>query len=180
MKNSFIGKDVTFAESRLKAQCMRNEYFRTGKECIKTEYRKIFSTVSDIIDFDKNASYMSLYSYELALQTDWSEIRKKRMNNAKQLIQALENTDFRLIQNNVGESDLYVPFTIDNRDAKQALLSQKGIFNTIIWPLSDVQKEICPIAKYTEEHMLAAPCDQRYTQDDMNKIGNEMARIFNE
>jgi hypothetical protein len=53
-----------------------------------------------------------------------------------------------------------------------------GIFNTVIWPLNNEQKEICNTANYTEEHMLAAPCDQRYGSIDMEFIGKEMVKIF--
>lgn len=77
-------------------------------------------------------------------------------------------------------SDLYVPFCISDRNRKQKVLSSKGVFNTVIWPLSDDQKKICPVAKYTEEHILAAPCDQRYTEDEIEFVGKEIVRIINE
>lgn len=72
---------------------------------------------------------------------------------------------------------MYVAFMVDDRDFKQSILSTKGIYNTVIWPLNDMQKTVCETAKYTEKHMLAAPCDQRYSISDMQFIGNEIKSI---
>ena len=180
LKNHSFDEDTSFSSIRLKAQCMRNEFFRTGDEIIKSKYRKIFSTVSDIMDVDKNPSGMSAYSFEIAKRTDWDTVRKQRKENAEALISILKNAPVNIIQDQTGLSDLYVAFLLEHRDQKQSKLSSMGIFNTIIWPLTDEQKEICEVTKYTEEHMLAAPCDQRYSVDDMVYIGNEIVRIINE
>ena len=157
---------------------MRNQYFQTGDESIKAGYRKIFSSVSDIMDTDKNPSRMSAYSYEVANSIDWDNIKKKRRENAEVLIGELKKHNLQFIQDESGISDLYVPFLILNRDESQSKLSPKGIFNTIIWPLTEEQKVICKTAKYTEEHMLAAPCDQRYTSADMMFIASEIVKAI--
>lgn len=176
LKNQKFSEDTSFSEIRLKAQCMRNEFFKTGDESIKAEYRKIFSTVSIIMDGDKHPSRMSAYAYEIADNTAWDEIREMRKQNATELISVLKNAGIQFIQKETGYSDLYVPFLIDDRDTRQGTLSTKGVFNTIIWPLSSEQKAVCEVARYTEEHMLAAPCDQRYAIDDMRLIGNEICK----
>lgn len=175
LRDAAFAEDDTFFSTRLSAQCMRRKFFETGDLSLKTEYRKIFSTVSDIMDSDPMPSRMSEYSYRLAVETDWNAIRKQRSENAKVLTAILSQNPFvKWIQNEPCRSDLYVPFMIPNRDAVQGLLSPLGVFNTIIWPLCDEQKSVCPIAKYTEEHMLAAPCDQRYSVKDMEYIGEKI------
>ena len=85
----------------------------------------------------------------------------------------------QIIQKETRISDLYVTFLVENRDKIQKKLSEIGIFNTIIWPLCELQKNTCGVAKYTEESMLAAPCDQRYTVEDMKYIGAEIVRVCN-
>ena len=173
-----LAAETTFSTTRLKAQCMRHKYLACGNERIKTEYRKIFSTVSDIMDKDE-PSAMSAYSYTLAKSTDWKEMQGIRRINADTLIGVLQSSRFiKFIQDKTGLSDLYVVFTVPNRDEIQRRLSEKGIFNTIIWPLTLDQKGVCEVAKRTEENMLAAPCDQRYTTDDMNYIGAEIVRTI--
>ena len=173
-----LANDTTFCTTRLKAQCMRHEFLSSGDETIKTEYRKIFSTVSELMDEDE-PSAMSAYAHSLAKQTDWDWVKRIRRQNSEELISILSTSPYiRFIQNIPGLSDLYVPFTVPNRDEVQRRLSAEGIFNTIIWPLMDEQKEACKVAKYTEENMLAAPCDQRYTVEDMKIIGAEIVRVI--
>lgn len=175
-----FANDTSFTKNRLKAQCMRREFFVTGDLALKAEYRRIFSSVSEIMDQDCVPSRMSAYSYELALQADWNHIRQKRQENAQVLISVLKQSSIDFIQPESGLSDLYVAFKVCNRNAKQAKLSSMGIFNTIIWPLNNEQKSVSIVAKDTEEKMLAAPCDQRYSVKDMEYIGQEMVRVFNE
>ena len=172
-----LAADTAFSETRLKAQIMRNEFLNCGDESIKQEYRKIFSTVSDLIDED-GPSAMSAYAYALAKDTDWDMIRCVRSRNAEILVSVLSTSPYiSFIQDTPNLSDLYVPFTVSNRDEVQKILSNEGIFNTIIWPLTEKQKCFCEVAKFTEENMLAAPCDQRYSVDDMKYIGSEIVRI---
>lgn len=180
LKNNQFAEDTSFSTKRLKAQCLRRDYFNCGNEGIKREYRELFSTVSEILDSDKEPSRMSEYSFELLKRVDWGFVRNQRNLNAKRLIEVLKEADVEFIQQESGVSDLYVSFKISNRDGKQKQLSSMGIFNTIIWPLADEQKQVCEVARLTEECMLAAPCDQRYVEDDMEYIGKEMVRIFNE
>lgn len=172
-----LASDTSFSAQRLKAQCMRHNYLRCGDEKIKLEYRKIFSSVSDIMDND-DPSAMSTYSYIQASGTDWKSVQQIRTRNAKSLIAKLkESSAISFIQDMAGKSDLYVAFTVPNRDEVQRRLSALGIFNTVIWPLNLIQKAICGVAKFTEENMLAAPCDQRYTVEDMEHIGSEIVRV---
>ncbi len=173
-----LQNDISFSTTRLRAQNLRHEYLNYGDESIKTEFRKIFSTVSDIMNHD-NPSAMSAYAYAIANNTDWDEIRRIRKNNANVLISVLSRSPYiKFIQDRVGFSDLYVAFVVPNRDEVQRRLSAEGIFNTIIWPLSDIQKNVCQVAKSTEENMLAAPCDQRYDTNDMKFIGEEIVRVI--
>lgn len=173
-----LANETTFSTTRLKAQCMRHEFLSCGDETIKTEYRRIFSTVSELMDEDE-PSAMSAYAHSLAKQTDWDWARRTRRQNSEELISILSTSPYiKFIQDTPGLSDLYVPFTVLNRDEVQRKLSAEGIFNTIIWPLMKEQRDACKIARFTEENMLAAPCDQRYTVEDMKTIGAEIVRVI--
>ncbi len=176
-----LSEDHTFAEQRLCAQCLRTAYFETGDETVKTRYRKLFSHVSSLLDEDPSPIKMTEYSYQSAIRTDWSEIRSKRRENAEVLTEFFSgNENLQILNAGIMASDLYLPITVKNQDTVQKILSSKGIFNTVIWPLRETQTAACPTAKYITEHMLAVPCDQRYTKDDMSYIGTEIARIVNE
>lgn len=179
LKNAKYSENTVFSETRRKAQCMRNVYFSNGDESIKSEYRKIFSTVTDQIDADLLPGRMTAYSYQMALATDWKYIREVRERNALVLTEILTNCKkTRLIQNDIHKSNLYVPILTEKRDLIQKELAMKGIFTTLIWPLSREQKKCCKTAEYTESHMLGIPCDQRYSEDDMRYIGKEIVKAI--
>lgn len=178
LMNQEFSEDLNFFESRLKAQCLRNEFFKTGDELTKISYRKVFSTVTDSIDEDLLPGLMSEYSRELLKQIDFTQINETRKKNTSILISELNG--FNFVQKEIGLGDVYVAILIENRDKIQRELASKGIFCTIIWPLSDEQKEICRIAKYTEEHILTIYCDQRYTSEDMKYVAKCIRRICDE
>lgn len=171
-----FNRDTSFYEIRLKAQIMRNKFLQTGDISLKEEYRRIFSTVSSIMEQDA-PSEMSEYSYFIINNTDLEKIYYQRKKNAA-VLSAVLSPYVTLIQPNSNLCSLYVPFLVPNRDIVQKKLSRMGIFNTIIWPLGNRQKEICATSKYTVENMLAAPCDQRYTEVDMEYIGKKIIEVI--
>ena len=181
LRNNSFATDTSFSSTRLKAQCLKSEFLKTGDQSLKSEYRRIFSSVPDVLDSDENPSKMSAYAYEIAKGTDWNQVKEQRLRNAEILISALSNCSrVKLIQEKAYRCYFYVAFLVENREGIQSKLNALGIFTTIIWPLNEVQKCTCPIAEYTEAHILAAPCDQRYNEIDMHFIGSEIVRIVNE
>ena len=173
-----FSSDYQFFIKRLEAQAMRHEYLMSGNEELKKQFRHIFSNVSEIINDDEPA-LMSMYSYNIAKITDISSVAETRANNAQALIAILSGSPYiSLIQKNTKASDLYVAFLVDNRDLIQKALSGLGIFNTVIWPLSEEQRNVCMVSRYVESHMLAAPCDQRYTVKDMEYIGRNIIKVI--
>ncbi len=179
LTNTTFGEDTTFTEQRLTAQTMRHAFLQNGDNALKTTFRQMFSHVSDILDEDAMPSRMSAYAYALVGKTDRDAIRRQRTENAEVLTAILRDNPYvRLVQPNADNSALYVPFIVPKRNEVQAQLSPMGIFNTVIWPLNDEQKAICPVAKLTEESMLAAPCDQRYTAADMSFIGQHIDNVI--
>lgn len=180
LKNDILTHESSFFKQRLYAQGLRRKFFQTGDALLKDEYRSIFSHVSDIMDQSDAPVAMSAYAYEMAKNTQWEQIRSIRRNNAEALLQVIADCPkLKLVQPAAGQSDLYVAFLVDDRDRIQRELSALGIFCTVIWPLSDQQKETCPVASDTCRRMLAAPCDQRYGIEDMRYIGKEIVRIVN-
>ncbi|MEG0834725.1 MAG: hypothetical protein RR413_04705 [Christensenellaceae bacterium] len=159
---------------------MRNRLLQSGDESLKPRFRRIFSTVTDMIDDDILPARMSEYTYQIASRTDFEAIRRIRESNAKMLIEELQSLPITFLQAKAGFSDVYVPILVENRDEIQRNLSAMGIFCTVIWPLSDRQNACCRVAKQTEEQMLAVYCDQRYSADDMKYVASGIKRVYNE
>ena len=82
-------EDLTFAQTRLKAQEMRNQFFKCGDISLKNHYRQIFSSVSNLLDEGTVPVKMSEYSFRLIQATDWSKIKNIRRKNAQELINKL-------------------------------------------------------------------------------------------
>ncbi len=181
LKDSNFKDCSDFAKQRLQAQWMRTKYFISGEEDLKTEYRQIFSSVSRLLDKDILPVKMTEYSYELFLNTNWDNIKKARSENSNILNSIVsKNENIKLIKGGLQTNNLYFPILVNNRNAIQKKLSAIGIFNTIIWPLRQEQILTCSTAKYICEHMLAVPCDQRYSKEDALYIGTELVRAVNE
>ena len=60
---------------------------------------------------------------------------------------------------------------------EEQLTAEQQLFRRLC-TLMDEQKQVCSVAKFTEKNMLAAPCDQRYSTDDMKTIGAEIVRVI--
>ncbi len=179
-KHDFL-ESTEFSERRLEAQCMRHKYLQTNEIELKPLFRRIFSNVSDIMDNNPEPCRMSAYSYELICKTNWKKIETIRESNSSCLISCFKHCEkIRLLQPQPKISDLYVPILIGNRDEIQKNLSKQGIYTTLIWPLSEEQKQVCRIARQTEEQMLAVPCDQRYDLDDMKYIAENIIHVVEE
>lgn len=178
LKKKEYSEDLTFSEVRLCAQCMRNKFLQSGDETIKAKYRKIFSTVTDMIDKEKLPGVMSRYAYKRACQANLKEVNETRIRNAQILINNLKG--FTFVQDKPGFGDAYVAVLIKNRDEAQRKLAKMGIFCTIIWPLNDEQRVACEVAEYTEKHILTIYCDQRHSVEDMKYIASCIRRVCNE
>lgn len=180
LQHTELGTALSFSQDRLKAQELRHRFFETGDLELKQQYRAIFSTVSEQMDIDPLPCGMSEYAFRLLQQVDWAAVGAQRKANATVLMDVLKDEPVRLIGAAPGQSDLYVAFLTEHRDEIQRRLSAVGVFCTVIWPLSEEKKAACPVAATTEACMLAAPCDQRYTEADMHVISNEMVRVLHE
>ena len=178
LKNTEYSSELKFFETRLRAQCMRNEYLKYGDESIKVQYRNIFSTVTEMIDNERVPGLMSQYAFEKVCMTDLCKVSDIHRENAQVLINELK--DFSFVQKKSGYGDIYVAILINNRDVIQRKLASMGIFCTIIWPLNEEQRNVCDVAKYTEEHMLTIYCDQRYNEEDIRHIACCIRRVCNE
>lgn len=95
---------------------MRHTYLENGEENLKVKYKKIFSTVSDVMDLDESTT-ISAYSYALASETNWNQICSQREKNAK-LFKSILAPYVSLIEGKF-QSALHLPFIISNRDRIQ-------------------------------------------------------------
>ena len=68
---------------------------------------------------------------------------------------------------------LYCPIYIDGnkRDEIRKYMRQKNILLPVIWPKpQNIMERICTDVQWIFDHILAIPCDQRYSSEDMESI----------
>ena len=59
----------------------------------------------------------------------------------------------------------------DDRDGFRQYLDERGVHSTVYWPVGPlVDLTGHDTAKYIYDHIVALPCDQRYTASDMARI----------
>ena len=116
--------------------------------------------------------------YEALLRCiDFTALLAKRRANIARLIErlaALDGTRLRFLSEHPEESTLYFPVYLENRGDIQRAMAQRGVYCPVIWPEPEAARGACEVSKYVTEHMLALPCDQRYTPEDMDFIADTL------
>lgn len=65
-----------------------------------------------------------------------------------------------------------LPILVENRDAVQKQLAQKGVYAPVLWPIDEKARKTCEVSAYVSDHMLSIPIDQRYNYDDIEDIAS--------
>ena len=105
------------------------------------------------------------FSEEYIKKADIDSQRQKRRKNAHVLYTGLEGKVNFLFPESAMDCPLFVPVVINNRDCVKKQLASKGIFCPSHWPHPNAD---CNSNLYGAE--LSLICDQRYSEDDMQRI----------
>lgn len=147
---------------------------------------------------EKDKSYLDIYAHaeelletcgvskaaerdiHLAKKLDVDFIKKRRRANAKVLMEAFPDW---LLYPDLSDSDcpMFVPVSVPNgkRDALRKYLIECHIYCPIHWPVSSYHN----LDKNTEllyKNELSLVCDQRYTQEDMDRMAETIKRFWRE
>ncbi len=174
--------DVVFSNLREKAMKMKSLYLSDGTEALKDTYLSMFQSANRLLDESLEVFSISKKSEGLLRQIDFNKISDKRKLNVQILKQKLtfakEKKLLSFITNKPEKSLLYFPIMVDKRDEIQRVLAREKIYCPVIWPLPRLAKQICDVAEFTAEHMLALPCDQRYCAEDMTFISDKVMEVL--
>lgn len=175
-----LDEDYFFSELRFKAMQLKSEYLRTGNIEQKISFRKSLVEANNYIDNVKNLVKMTESSEEILKRINLSEIYKLRFKNTTLLFEKLKNIkSIKLLNTDSIKSTLYFPIIVSNQKEVQNKLAKENIYVPVIWPLPKEANGICRVADKIAEHILAIPCDHRYTRQDMEKIVEIVSNIMN-
>ena len=171
------GTDARFGDTRCEAMEMKVRYLETWKPELKKEFLDKLHGAERLLDESGVPRGMSAEYEALLRRIDFAALLAKRRANIgrlKERIAALDGTRLRFLSVHPEESTLYFPVYLENRGEIQRAMAQRGVYCPVIWPEPETAHGVCDVSMYVTEHMLALPCDQRYTPEDMDFIADTL------
>lgn len=170
---AYIGSAAPdFGQLRLVAQQQKGRYAFTkssdDKDVFLSELRHGEEMI-DKLDYVHPISEISLKQIE---SINGQEMAFARRENMKHLW-GLLNGKVKMIpglERGFDGAPFSLPILVENRDAVQKQLAQKGVYAPVLWPANEQARKVCEVSAYVSDHMLSIPIDQRYNWDDMEDI----------
>ena len=177
MGSCAAGADARFGDTRREVMQMKVRYLETWEPELKKEFLDKLHSAERLLDESGKPCGMSAEYEALLRQIDFPALLAKRRANVARLkkrLAALDGTRLRFLSEHPEESTLYFPVYIENRGGIQRAVAQHGVYCPVIWPEPEAARGVCEVSRYVTEHMLALPCDQRYTPEDMDFIADTL------
>ena len=175
--------DNRFAAIRHAAMEKKSEYLKTWVPELKQQFLAELNTAAELLDLDGVPVKMGAGEEKLLRSLDFEKLYTKRAENAKLLKSLLlpleQQGKLRFVTQQPENSTLYFPIFLEERAKAQGAMAKKDIYCPVIWPLPPQAEGVCKVTEYVVEHMLAIPCDQRYTAQDMHFIAESLGEILN-
>ena len=163
--------DRRFGDMQRAAMEMKSRFLQGSAEDKPENYLELFRRSEELLDDNTEPRLISDEYMSLIDSMDFEGMLSRRKRNTaalKELLAPLEKRDeLKTLSPCPEEGCLYFPVLLDNRDAVQRHMAQRRIYCPVIWPLPEQVRGLCPVTEHTAAHMLAIPCDQRYSEADM-------------
>ena len=177
-------KDRRFADIRIGAMKKKSSYLSSWEPELKKEFLSELSCASDILDESGEPAAMGAAEEKLLRSIDFASLLKCRQENAlllKTLLMPLADCGkLRFLSDSPENSTLYFPIVLQERRPVQLAMAKRDIYCPVIWPMPEQAAGVCDVCTYMTEHMLAIPCDQRYSSEDMHFIAETLTAILNQ
>ena len=175
------GADGRFGALRRQAMEEKGLYLENGDAELKQDFLAKFHEAEALLDESGEPVAMSMENRVYLENIDFALVLAARRRNAAVLEQALaalaDAGKLRPLCKSGTTAGLYYPILLENRDAVQQALARRNIYCPVIWPIPAQAEGICETCEATAAHILALPCDQRYTEQDMATIAETLKAI---
>ena len=171
------GVDLRFGDTRREAMELKVRYLETWEPGLKKEFLDMLHSAEHLLDESSEPCGMSAEYEALLRRIDFAALLEKRRANVARLyvrLAALDGTRLHFLSRHPEESTLYFPIYLENRGEIQRAMAQHGVYCPVIWPEPEAAHGVCEVSRYVTEHMLALPCDQRYTPENMDFIADTL------
>jgi len=171
--------DFKYFDFKKKAMELKSKYLETQDANLKQEFMRYFKEAEEIIDNDKSIIEISSFSKDLLYKIDFEKILKIRKEHIKQFENEINNK-VKVLSKGTNCSGQYAPIYVQNQKELQKYLAENSIYCPVIWPTTQnkIDKEF-DFCNDIISHMLAVPCDQRYTKEEIYFIISKINQ-FNE
>lgn len=177
-----VAADSRFGALRRQAMEEKGTYLENGDAELKQDFLEKFHEAEALLDESGQPVSMSMENRAYMENIDFALVLSARRRNAAVLERALEALTaagtIRPLCKSETTAGLYYPILLENRDAVQQALARRNIYCPVIWPIPAQAQGICENSETTAAHILALPCDQRYTERDMLHIAEELKTIL--
>lgn len=162
-----VSDDYGYIALRQGAMLQKSEYINKART--DKNYLKIFDEAEERLE-NIGIVPAAVRDVSLAEQLDIENIRSRRKSNAKVLQTAFH--DWLVFRKRI-ETDcpMFVPILVPDgkRDGLKRYLIKKGIYCPIHWPVGKYHR-LDERTEYIYKNELSLVCDQRYTEEDMERI----------
>ncbi len=152
-----------FIEKKSAAMALKTEYLSVLDEEKKPRFRSMFRESNHWLAQHYSKLSIDPWSREYLDSVDMGKQRETRRRNAKALYKGLKNAQF-LFPEEAIDCPLFVPLLLPNRDEVRWMLTENSIYCPVHWP----KPEGAESNLYERE--LSLICDQRYNEEDMERI----------
>lgn len=168
-------ENIEFLSVRLSAQEEKRK-FMSGTEdgsSDKNVFISLFDKSESILNRQSRYYTMSNYTRERIISVDWKQIAHKRKENYCVLRDALKSiSGIEIVFPHISDNTvpLYFPVFVDRskRDSARYFMRKNNILLPVIWPVpSFLSNSLMVEVKRIYDEILAIPCDQRYTEQEM-------------
>ena len=177
-----VAADSRFGALRRQAMEEKGLYLENGDAGLKQDFLEKFHEAEDLLDESGEPVAMSMENRSYLENIDFAKVLSARRRNAQVLEQALAELTaagkLRPLCKSESTAGLYYPILLENRDAVQQALALQNIYCPVIWPIPAQAQGICETCEATAAHILALPCDQRYSEQDMATIAETLKAII--
>ncbi|MEA5002279.1 MAG: hypothetical protein VB081_02135 [Christensenella sp.] len=163
--------DSAYRDAKQQAMDKKSAYLQNGAPETKETFLRLFAQAEQQLDSDNSVMEMSKESARVLKTTDFSSVEIKRKKNAELLFQMLP--EYALLPH-VKEGPLFFPVMVKNQKEAQEHLAQNNIYCPVIWPIQQSASGVCAFSENIAAHMLAVPCDQRYSPKEIEYIGGKV------
>ncbi len=172
--NQPIEENEPFVERQTDAMHLRGQYFLNGDKRTKQISIRLSKSADHVAEKDITPHRMSALSCNLLEKEDKLANQQRRISNFRYLFDNIKNSKkYAFVCSDkslVTTAPLYFTLYVENRRDLQMKLAKESIYAPVIWPVEDENVLISEDVRYIYDHLLAIPIDQRYDEQDMQRV----------